>query len=271
MEQSIEAYEFDKAASSIYQFFWAEYCDWYLELVKPILYGDNELDKQRTQSVLVRVLTSALRLLHPIAPFVTEELYQRLRSFGVELDSVDAGAAESIIISAFPEFNQNEIYENSENEVEFIKNIVGAVRGLRAIVGLHPSERVNIHLLPENVTAKQQISDNEKSIINLASLSGLELIDGNKSDKSVAQVIPGVEVFLPVEGLIDIEKETQRVKKEIDKVTKDLKQTHNKLSNSNFLDRAPEDVINKEKEKLEEFNTQKEKLEEVLYKLQEVS
>ncbi len=271
VEQSIEAYEFDKAASSIYQFFWAEYCDWYLELVKPILYGDNELDKQRTQSVLVRVLTSALRLLHPIAPFVTEELYQRLRSFGVELDSVDAGAAESIIISAFPEFNQNEIYENSENEVEFIKNIVGAVRGLRAIVGLHPSERVNIHLLPENVTAKQQISDNEKSIINLASLSGLELIDGNKSDKSVAQVIPGVEVFLPVEGLIDIEKETQRVKKEIDKVTKDLKQTHNKLSNSNFLDRAPEDVINKEKEKLEEFNTQKEKLEEVLYKLQEVS
>ncbi len=271
VEQSIETYEFDKAASSIYQFFWAEYCDWYLELIKPILYGNNEQDKQRTQSVLVRVLTTALGLLHPMAPFVTEELYERLRSFGVELDSVDGGDAETIIISTFPEFNESQIYQDSEQEVEFIKNIVGAVRGLRAIVGLHPSERVNILLIPENETAKEHISSNEKSIINLASLSGLELIEGDRPEKSVAQVIPGVEVFLPVEGLIDVEKEAQRVKKEIDKVTKDLTQTEKKLSNSRFLDRAPEDVINKEKEKLEEFSTQKEKLEEVLCKLQEVS
>ena len=126
-------------------------------------------------------------------------------------------------------------------------------------------------MLPENETAKEHISSNEKSIINLASLSGLELIEGDRPEKSVAQVIPGVEVFLPVEGLIDVEKEAQRVKKEIDKVTKDLTQTEKKLSNSKFLDRAPEDVINKEKEKLEEFSTQKEKLEEVLSKLQQVS
>lgn len=271
VEQAIEVYEFDKAASSIYQFFWAEYCDWYLELVKPVLYGDNVEDKQRTQSVLVRVLTTALGLLHPMAPFVTEELYQRLKSFGVQIDGVDSEIAESIVISAFPEFNEDEIYKESESEVEFIKNIVGAVRALRAIVGLHPSERVYILLLPENESANQHIDSNKGAILSLASLSGLELVEGDKPEKCVAQVIPGVEVFLPVEGLIDIEKETQRVQKDISKVAKDLMQTEKKLSNSNFLERAPEDVINKEKEKLEEFSTQKEKLEEVLSKLSEIS
>ncbi len=271
VEQSIEAYEFDKAASSIYQFFWAEYCDWYLELIKPVLYGENEDDKQRTRSVLVRVLTTALGLLHPIAPFVSEELYQKLKDFGVKIKGVDSIVAESIVLSAFPESNENEIYKVEEDEVEFIKEIVAAVRGLRALVGLHPSERVNIMLLPASESVAAQITHNQKSIINLASLSNLQLLEGEKPEKAMAQVISDVEVFLPVEGLIDIDKETQRINKELGKVAKDLDQTERKLSNSKFLDRAPEDIIEKEKEKLEEFSTQKKKLEEVLLKLKEIS
>jgi valyl-tRNA synthetase len=270
VEHALESYEFDKAASSIYQFFWAEYCDWYLELVKPILYGENKEDKQRTQSVLVRVLTTALGLLHPIAPFVSEELYQRLKSFGVQIKGVDGDIAECIVVSAFPEFDESEVYTEAEHEVEFIKDIVAAIRGLRVLVGLHPSERVNIILLPDSDSIQNYITPNKKSIIGLASLSGLELIEGNKPDKAIAQIIPGVEVFLPVEGLIDIEKESQRIKKEIGKVAKDLEQTKRKLSDSKFLDRAPDDIIEKEKEKLEEFSTQKKKLEEVLLKLNEI-
>jgi len=270
VEQSIEAYEFDKAASSLYQFFWAEYCDWYLELIKPLLYGENEDDKQRTRSVLVRVLTTALGLLHPIAPFVSEELYQKLKDFGVKIKGVDSIVADSIVLSVFPESNEKEIYKVEEDEVEFIKEIVAAVRGLRALVGLHPSERVNIMLLPANESVAAQISHNQKSIINLASLSNLQLLEGEKPEKAMAQVISDVEVFLPVEGLIDIDKETQRINKELGKVAKDLDQTERKLSNSKFLDRAPEDIIEKEKEKLEEFSTQKKKLEEVLLKLKEI-
>ncbi len=271
VQESIEAYEFDKAASSIYQFFWAEYCDWYLELVKPVLYGDNEEDKQRTRSVLVRVLTTALGLLHPIAPFISEELYQRLKSFGVSVKGIDDEVAHSIVVSAFPEFNDDEIYTDEENEIEFMKEIVAAVRGLRAIVGLHPSERVNIALLPASESVSIQISHNKESIINLASLSALELLEGEKPQRAMAQVISGVEVFLPVEGLIDIDKESQRINKELGKVTKDLEQTEKKLSNSTFLDRAPEDIIDKERQKLEEFSTQKKKLEEVLFKLKQIS
>jgi len=271
VEESLEHYEFDKAASAIYQFFWAEYCDWYLELVKPVLYGDNKADKQRTRSVLVRVLTTALGLLHPIAPFVSEELYQRLRDFGVKIKGVDNDVADSIVLSAFPEFNNEEIYSSEESEVEFVKEIVVAVRGLRALVGLHPSERVNIMLLPANDGVAARIDHNQQSITNLASLSGLQIIKGDKPQKAMAQVISDVEVLLPVEGLIDIEKETQRINKDLGKVAKDLDQTERKLSNSKFLDNAPEDIINKEKQKLEEFSTQKKKLEEVLSKLKDIS
>jgi len=271
VEESLEAYEFDKAASAIYQFFWAEYCDWYLELVKPVLYGDNEDDKQRTRSVLVRVLTTALGLLHPIAPFVSEELYQRLKSFGVKIKAVDSDVAESIVLSAFPEPDNDEIFIAQEREVEIIKEIVAAIRGLRALVGLHPSERVNIMLLPANDKVAAQIDRNQQSITNLASLSSLQIIKSDKPQKAMAQVISDVEVLLPVEGLIDIEKETQRINKELGKVAKDLDQTERKLSDSKFLDRAPEDIIQKEKEKLEEFSNQKMKLEEVLSKLKEIS
>jgi valyl-tRNA synthetase len=271
VEESLEAYEFDKAASAIYQFFWAEYCDWYLELVKPVLYGDNVDDKQRTRSVLVRVLTTALGLLHPIAPFVSEELYQRLKSFGVKIKAVDSDVAESIVLSAFPEPDNDEIFIAQEREVEIIKEIVAAIRGLRALVGLHPSERVNIMLLPANDKVAVQIDRNQQSITNLASLSSLQIIKGDKPQKAMAQVISDVEVLLPVEGLIDIEKETQRINKELGKVAKDLDQTERKLSDSKFLDRAPEDIIQKEKEKLEEFSNQKMKLEEVLSKLKEIS
>jgi len=271
VEESLENYEFDKAASAIYQFFWAEYCDWYLELVKPVLYGESESDKQRTRSVLVRVLTTALGLLHPIAPFVSEELYQRLKDFGVKIKGVDNEIAESIVLSAFPEFNIEEIYASEETEVEFVKEIVAAVRGLRALVGLHPSERVSIMLLPANDSVAAQIDRNQQSITNLASLSSLRIIKGDKSQKAMAQVISDVEVLLPVEGLIDIEKETQRINKDLGKVAKDLDQTERKLSNSKFLDNAPEDIINKEKQKLEEFSTQKKKLEEVLSKLKDIS
>jgi valyl-tRNA synthetase len=271
VEESLENYEFDKAASAIYQFFWAEYCDWYLELIKPVLYGDNEADKQRTRSVLVRVLTTALELLHPIAPFVSEELYQRLKGFGVRIKGVDNDVAESVVLSAFPEFNNEEIYASEESEVEFVKEIVVAVRGLRALVGLHPSERVNIMLLPANDDVAARIDRNQQSINNLGSLSSLQIITGDKPQKAMAQVISDVEVLLPVEGLIDIEKETQRINKELGKVAKDLDQTERKLSNSKFLDNAPEDIINKEKHKLEEFSTQKKKLEEVLSKLKEIS
>jgi valyl-tRNA synthetase len=267
---SFEGYEFDKVAGAIYKFFWSEYCDWYIESVKPVLYGDDPLGKQRTKSVLVRVLKTALQLLHPIAPFVSEELYQRLRGFGVELSSVDGGTAESIVVSSFPECDETQIFRGEHDEVELMKEIVVGIRNLRAVIGLHPSEKVNVVLLPESDVARKQIEANRGFILSLASLSGFEIAKKDKPKKAIAQVIPGVEIFLPVEGLIDVGKETERVKKEIGKISKDLERTEKKLSNPEFLERAPEEVVQKERAIFEELSFQIKKMEDVLSKLREI-
>lgn len=267
---SFEGYEFDKAAGAIYKFFWSEYCDWYIESVKPVLYGEDEQGKQRTKSVLVRVLKTALQLLHPIAPFVSEELYQRLREFGVELSAVDGGTAESIMLSSFPECNDTQVYRNESDEVELMKDIVVGIRNLRAVIGLHPSEKVSVVLLPESENARKQIEANRGFILSLAALSGFEIAGKEKPRKAIAQVIPGVEIFLPVEGLIDVGKETERIKKEIGKISKDLERTEKKLSNPEFLERAPEEIVQKEREIFEELSFQIKKMEDVLSKLSEL-
>lgn len=267
---SFEGYEFDKAASAIYKFFWSEYCDWYIESVKPVLYGDDPRGKQRTKSVLVRVLKTALQLLHPIAPFISEELYQRLRTYGVELNAADGGTAESIMLSSFPECNDTQIYRDEHDEVELMKEIVVGIRNLRAVIGLHPSEKVSVVLLPESERARKQIEANRGFILSLASLSGFEIAKKDKPKKAIAQVIPGVEIFLPVEGLIDVGKETERIKKEIGKISKDLERTEKKLANPEFLERAPEEIVQKEREIFEELSFQIKKMEDVLSKLSEI-
>ena len=270
VEASLDNYEFDKAASAVYQFFWSEYCDWYIESVKPALYGGDPEKKHQAQGVLVRVLKTALQLLHPMAPFVTEELYQRLREFGVELGGVRGGTAESIMLSAFPEYSPEQIFRAEHDEVELMKGIVVGIRNLRAVLGLHPSEKVSVVLLPENEKIRKQIENNKGFVMSLATLTGMEITEGDKPAKAVAQVIPGVEIFLPVEGLIDVSKETERIKKEIGKISKDLERTQKKLSNPDFLSRAPEEIIQKERDIFEELSFQIKKMEDVLGKLSEI-
>ncbi len=271
VEASLDNYEFDKAASAVYQFFWSEYCDWYIESVKPALYGGDPEKKHQAKGVLVRVLKTALQLLHPMAPFVTEELYQRLREFGVELGGVRGGTAESIMQSAFPEYSPEQIFRAEHDEVELMKGIVVGIRNLRAVLGLHPSEKVSVVLLPENEKIRKQIENNKGFVMSLATLTGMEITEGDKPAKAVAQVIPGVEIFLPVEGLIDVSKETERIKKEIGKISKDLERTQKKLSNPDFLSRAPEEIIQKERDIFEELSFQIKKMEDVLGKLSEIS
>jgi len=268
-EDSLGLYEFDKVARIIYQFIWGDFCDWYIELVKTILNGDDPQTKKRTEAILVKVLSSALQLLSPIAPFITEEIYQRLREIGFSLSTPDGKDAESIAISVYPGFNQNEIYEESYNEIEFIKQIIVAIRNLRAVVGVHPSSTVNVILIPDNETALQKIKANESFILSLAKVS-IDLSQKEKPKKAVTQVVEGLQILLPVEGLIDVEKEVERIKREISKVLKDVELSRKKLSNPDFIERAPEEVVEKERERFEELSLKKQKMEEVLEKLSEI-
>ena len=269
IEISLEVYEFDKTARLIYQFIWGDFCDWYIELVKPILNGDDLEARKRTQAILVRILSSSLQLLHPIAPFITEEIYQRLRELGVRMPTADEEEAESISISSYPNFNKDEIYEEAFDEIEYIKEVIVGIRNLRAIVGVHPSKMVDIILLTDNEKILEITHANKNFIRSLAKAS-FDLSQKEKPKKAVAQVIEGLQIFLPVEGLVDVEKEVERIKREITKVVKDVELTNRKLSNPDFLERAPEDVIEKEKEKFEELSLKKRGMEEVLQKLSEI-
>ncbi|MBI4228413.1 MAG: valine--tRNA ligase [Deltaproteobacteria bacterium] len=270
LEDSFDHYEFDRAARLIYQFVWGDFCDWYIEIVKPVLYGNNQEAKERVRLILVNVLSSALQILSPIAPFITEEIYHKLREFGFNLQTPEGNDAESIAISSFPSFNQDYIQEEAYREIEFVKEVIIAIRNLRAVVGLHPTDKVEVILLPDNQSILERVSRNTETIISLAGASSLEFSKNGRPEKCVAQVIDGMEVFLPVEGLIDIEKEIGRIKREIEKVMRDIDTSKKKLSNSNFLDRAPEEVVEKEREKFEELSAKRQKMEEVLKKLSEI-
>jgi valyl-tRNA synthetase len=269
IDEAYEAYEFDKVARKTYQFIWGDFCDWYIELVKPIL-NEEDLDaRRRTQGILLKVLTSSIKLLHPISPFITEEIYQRLRDLGVIPSKVDDEDAESIAISSYPSFNSDEIYEEAFEEIEYIKEVIVAIRNLRAIVGVHPSKTVSIILIPDNKDIFEITQANKNSISNLGK-AALDISQKERPRRAISQVIDGLQVFLPIEGLIEVEKEVQRIKREISKVMKEVEQAQKKLSNPDFLERAPEDVVEKEREKFEELSLKKRKMEEALEKLSEI-
>jgi valyl-tRNA synthetase len=270
VEDSLALYEFDKMARQIYQFIWGDFCDWYIELVKPILNGNDIEAKKRTQTVLAKVLSQSLQLLSPIAPFITEELYNRLREFGFDLPTPDGEPAQSIAISAYPQFNEEEIYPEAFDEIEFVKDIVVGIRNLRAVVGVHPSDKVKIILLPDNEKVLERIKKSTGYIGNLAGVSKLEFGEKEKPNKAVTQLIEGLQIFLPVEGLVDVEKEVERIKRELSKVSKDLELSQKKLSNPDFVERAPEEVVEREKEMFEDLSLKKRKMEEVLEKLSEI-
>ncbi len=264
---ALESYEFDKAASSIYQFIWGDFCDWYIEISKPIIYGDDINKRDNTRKILVYVLLNSLRLLHPIAPFITEELFHLLKDYGIKLVDVDANDTDSIALASFPEYNKHHIFEESFGYIEFLKNIVVGIRNLRALIGIHPSQRVEIVIYSEDSDLTDKIKTSRVFIQNLASVSNLVFQSDIKPEDCIAHVLPEVEIFLPVEGLIDIRKEIKRLSKEFSKVSKDLEKTERKLSSSSFLEKAPDDVIEKEKLKLSEFLSQRDKIQDVLNKL----
>ena len=270
VESSLGSYEFDKVARTIYQFIWGEFCDWYIELVKPVLTGEDTPARYRTQSVLIKVLLNSLQLLHPVSPFITEEIYQRLRSIGVNLKSPEGGLADSIMVSSFPVFDESECDEEAYALVEFIKEIIAAIRNLRAVVGLHPTTTVNVTLFSTDEKMRGKAESGRDLIANLGRVAELNITRGGKPANAIAQVVGGLEVFIPVEGLIDVSKEIERINRELEKLIKSLEQSGKKLSNRSFIDRAPEEVVEKERERFKELSIKKAKLQEILEALSNI-
>jgi len=259
--KALEEYKFNEAATLLYEFWWHEFCDWYVELVKQRIYGNDESMKDSSDTakqVLFHVLKKGLQLLHPIMPFITEEIWSKIKSS----DEPD------IIVSSWPEFNENFEFSQEFEYTETFKEIIYKIRNIRGEMGITPDKKVDV-VFKTSVDSLSEIVKNEG--VHIKALAKVENIDINDSyvpDKTDASaVMTDLEIFMPLKGAIDIDKEKARLEKEIGKISAELKRVEGKLSNEKFISKAPEAVINKEKSKQNEFMEIISKLIESLDKL----
>lgn len=241
----LERFELGEAGRAIYDFIWSEVCDWYIEIAKPRLYNKEAAAERATaQHVLATVLVSAMKLLHPYMPFITEEIYQCLPH-----------EAESIMISKWPVADESLVDPEAERGMNAIMDSIKAIRNMRAEVNANPGKKIPaIMLVSEDL--REVVAHNDSYIKLLGGIDNLELrpLNGEKPENAMAAVVTGIEVYLPLAGLIDVEKETQRLSKELAAMEKDLQRAGGKLNNAGFLAKAPEDVVAKERAKYEELS-----------------
>ncbi len=242
--ENLEKFELGIAAQKLYDFIWFEFCDWYIELVKHRLYGEDMLSREAAQSTLVYVLTESLKLLHPYMPFITEEIYQHLPK-----DS------ESIVISKWPQCNENLINHGDVNKMDIIINIIKAIRNIRSDMNVAPSRKTKTIIFSDSKTIKDTIAEGRPYIEKLGYSSEIIISDDKSTipTETVSTIIEGAEIFLPLFELIDKDKEIERLNKEKDRLTQELKRATDKLENKSFMEKAPEKIVKEEKDKKEKF------------------
>ncbi|MCC8014146.1 MAG: valine--tRNA ligase [Eubacterium sp.] len=241
---NLEAYELGVAVQNTYDFVWDEFCDWYIEMVKPRLYNESDPTRNAALWTLKKVLITSLKLLHPCMPFITEEIFQSVQS-----------EEESIMISKWEEYKEEYNFPKEEKAIELIKTAVKSIRNRRAEMNVAPSKKVEVFVGSENPEVREIFENGKVFFASLASASEV-VIEENAADKGrdfVSLVIPGALISIPFAELIDIEKETQRLKKEVEKLQKEVERVEKKLSNPGFVGKAPEKVINEEKAKGEKY------------------
>ena len=235
--KSLEAYRFDEASRSLYEFVWNAFCDWYLEIAKVRLNGSNRDAGTMTRCVLVHVLEGSLRLLHPMAPFISEALWQQLPHSG-----------EALIVAKWPEADQSRFDDAAEREMAFIQAVVGAVRNIRGAMRVPPGRRADVHLKVNSPETGDILNRFEIYLRTLARVGDLRIgADIVRPPASASAVLKDVEIYVPLHGLIDLEVERQRLRKEIEKLETLLGGLDRKLSNRGFLNNAPPEVVEKEK------------------------
>jgi valyl-tRNA synthetase len=258
VRESIETYRFNDTAHLLYQFFWHEFCDWYLELAKPSLYGDRGDKALRETSVTAgMVLENFLRLLHPVMPFLTEEIWQRLPSPG-----------SSIMVSSYPEPVQADMDDKAEEVMGIVMDFITTIRNLRTELAIPPSKKVQATFVCPDSTIAGLLDASSSDIIRLARLSGISFADTREEDPGLsAAVVRGQEVLISAADDLDRAAELARLTREVEKINAELAKVEKKLSNAQFLDKAPAEVVQKNRDALEELAAQKDKLKENLERL----
>ncbi|MGI6665591.1 MAG: valine--tRNA ligase [Christensenellaceae bacterium] len=239
--ENLEKFELGLAAGKIYDFIWSEYCDWYIEMCKARLYDGTAAEKKTALSVLVYVLERALKLLHPFMPFITEEVYVELLSAG-----------ESIVVSPWPEVKAAHTFTEEEAALEGVMELTRSVRNLRAERNVPPSKRTKLYVMTD---AKETIMAAEEYLKRLAYATEVEILPPNAAEpkNTISAVTTAGSVYLPLGELVDIAKELERLAKEKENLLGEVKRAEGKLNNARFLEKAPAQVVEEEKKKLQKY------------------
>jgi len=247
--QLLEKYDLGEAGKNLYEFIWDDFCDWYIELAKPRLFApENSREKLVIQNLLTMILTKTLQLLHPFMPFITEEIYQNL-----------PGHTETIMQDRWPEPLAVEKAGDAAMKMQSIMNIIRAIRNIRAEFNINPGKAIKAHLLVRDPEQLSILTEHQSYIMQMANVSeitaGQELA---KIHQAVSAITAAAEIYVPLEGVIDVDKELVRLNKDLQNTIKDIEKSEAKLNNEQFLSRAPQEVIEKEKAKVQEGNIKKE-------------
>lgn len=256
---NLNKFELGMAAQKIYDFTWNEYCDWYIEMVKPRLYGDDEKDKEVVRNVLIYILRGVLKLLHPFMPFVTEEIFSYIKKQD----------EKSLIISDWPEYKEQNNDKKAEYSINFIMEAIKNIRNIRSEMNVIPSKKAKIIFVTKDNRIKNILESNEIFFKTLASASKIEVRDTKEGigEDAMSAVVENCEIFLPLEELVDIDKEIERLNKEKERLEGELKRVKGKLSNEGFIKKAPKEIVDKEKEKQEKYQQMMDKVIERLNNL----
>lgn len=238
-----EKYEFGEVGRALYNFIWDDFCDWYIEMAKLPLYGDDEQAKLTTRSILAYVLDNTMRLLHPFMPFVTEEIWQNLPHEG-----------ESITTAPWPTVNEAYTDKEAAAQMKLLVEIIRSVRNIRAEVNTPLSKKIKMIISAHDDNTLQTIKMNQSYIERFCNPETLQIaLNVDSPEKAMTAVVSGAEIYLPLEGLIDIEEEIARLEKELEKLNKEVERVEKKLSNENFVSKAPKAVVEAEREKQKDY------------------
>ena len=255
MTDNLDKFELGMAAQRIYDFIWNEYCDWYIEIVKPRLYGDEGIEKDTARFVLIKVLKDMLKLLHPFMPFITEEIWSYL-----------PGTESRLVRAEWPKYEEKDNFENAEANMEFIMEAIRSIRNTRAEMNVAPSKKARAIFIPSNEVTKEFIQTGAQYFDTLANITEVKIANDKTQigEDTASSVIEGTEIYLPLADLIDFEKEVERLEKEKSRLQGELKRVNGKLNNEKFMNKAPEAVVNEEREKLVKYQSMMDKVVERL-------
>ncbi|MCP4254032.1 MAG: valine--tRNA ligase, partial [Candidatus Scalindua sp.] len=269
---SLEKYKFNEAIRALYEFIWNDFCDWYLEIIKPRLYNTDEKESRMVaQKALVYVLNNTLHLLHPFAPFMTEEIWQYLKNMVAQNSAIAVGSMknESLMICQWPEVDSSKIDKKVMDTMPLLQDLIRAVRNIRSNMNIPNKTQLKAIISVHDNEIKTRLDSHHGFIVQMANLDGVEIgVELEKPESSASEVVNDIQIFVPLKGLIDKDAEKEKQKEHLNKTNSHLEIVRKKLFNENFVKNAPAHIVNAERDKEAELLGQIIKIKDILQDLE---